>query len=191
MRNRGYKFIINDNDTGYWILCINATWINHLLRDRGIEPRDFRAITWRELAMNTRSLKIRELMCTLKPKNFWQMCDVIALSKSSYDDDNMPVYRQRWFTRYPMFTVEDIYEILLEYGFSQEDALRISMVVKRGEDSLDDISIRDFIELYDVPEEIEKVILRCNKLVSRSEVINDLVDIVESILKITKKYEEE
>ena len=61
MRNRGYKFIINENETGYWILCINATWINHLLRDRGIEPRNFRALNWRDIAAAAPSEKLRKL----------------------------------------------------------------------------------------------------------------------------------
>ncbi len=191
VRNRGYKFIINENETGYWILCINATWINHLLRDRGIEPRNFRALNWRDIAAAAPSEKLRKLVVALKPANFWQMCDVIALSESEYDDDNMPIYRQRWFTRYPIFTVEDVYELLLENGFNQEDALRVTMVVRRGEESLDGVSLRDFLELYDVPEDLERVILRCNSLVSRHYVIDRLTHMACQLLSTTRKAKED
>lgn len=191
VRNRGYKFIINENETGYWILCINATWINHLLRDRGIEPRNFRALNWRDIASAAKTDKLRQLTATLRPANFWQMCDVIALSESEYDDDCMPVYRQRWFTRYPIFTVEDVYELLLENGFTQEDALRVTMVVKRGEESLDGVSLRDFLELYDVPEDLEKVILRCRKLVSRHYVIDRLTSMAGNLIKVERRMKED
>ncbi len=172
-------------------MCINATWINHLLRDRGIEPRNFRALNWRDIAAAAPSEKLRKLVVTLKPANFWQMCDVIGLSESEYDDDNMPIYRQRWFTRYPIFTVEDVYELLLENGFNQEDALRVTMVVKRGEESLDGVSLRDFLELYDVPEDLERVILRCNSLVSRHYVIDRLTHMVCQLLSTTRKAKED
>lgn len=191
MRNRGYKFIINrDSDLGYWMLCINPTWINDMLKSRGIEPKLFRSISWKEIATQMTDRYSRELFCKLQPKNFWQMCDVFALTMSEYIDDyRMPVYEQSWFSKYPVFTAEDVYELLTDEGMEQEDALRIAEVVRKGRCTIMDLSMREYLELYDVPDGLIDAITACELLADRQDVINGLLDVAKIVLSAreTKK----
>ncbi len=64
MRNRGYRFIIRDLGfgQGYMALCINSTWINELLRENGVDPRDFRRLSWEDLWEIQSSEKGRSVM---------------------------------------------------------------------------------------------------------------------------------
>lgn len=180
MRNRGYKYIITNNDYGFLLFCINGPWINKMLKDRGIEPRKFRALNWVDIAKAQPSLRTAVLFEKLRPTNFWQMCDVFALSLSQYCvDDGIPVYEQLWFSEYPLFTKEDVYEILVDEGINKSDAIKLTELMGKGKTTTLGISIRDFIELCDVPEDIEYAMLHCRKLVSRDEAIDMLLDAAE------------
>jgi hypothetical protein len=120
VRNRGYRFIIRDLgfQSGYCALCINSTWINQLLSEEGVDPRDFRRLSWEDLAAVQTDERARELIEDLRPRNFWQMCDVVSLMYVKYDSvGNGQAYRKRWFKQYPILVEEDIYEFLLEEGF--------------------------------------------------------------------------
>ena len=184
VRNRGYKYIIDRDDMGYLMLCINPTWISDLLKMRNINPSLFRSISWKEMAAHMKDRYAKELFCKLQPSNFWQMCDVFALTISEYIEDfEMPVYEQTWFPKYPIFAAEDVYELLLEEGMDQEDALRITEVVRKGRCSILDISVRDYLELYDVPEELVDAITSCEYLADRQEVVNGFLDTAMEILK--------
>ena len=184
VRNRGYKFIINRDQIGYWMLCINPTWINDILRDKNIDPRGLRSISWKEMAQQMTDRYSRELFMKLQPKNFWQMCDVFALTMSEYVEDyKMPVYKQKWFSRYPIFAAEDVYELLLEEGMEQEDALRITEVVRRGRCTIQEVSVRDFLELYDVPDQLIEAIRSCEFLADRQSVICGFLDTAKAILE--------
>lgn len=176
VRNRGYKYIINNNDSGFLLFCINGPWINQMLKDRGIEPRLFRALNWRDIAKAQPDMETAILFERLRPSNFWEMCDVFALAASSYDKDFQPVYERDWFIRYPIFTKEDVYEILSDQGIDKSDAIKISEIMGRGRFTSLEVSFRDFIELCDVPEDIEEALLSCKKLSSREDAVNRLLD---------------
>ena len=133
MRNRGYRFIIRDLgfDRGCAAMCINSTWINELLKDHGVDPVIFRKLKWNDLAAVCKSGRGRQIFEDLKPKNFWQMCDVVSLMYVKYDSvGNGQAYRKRWFKQYPILVEEDIYEFLLEEGFSQEEAMELTVFYK-------------------------------------------------------------
>lgn len=176
MRNRGYKYIIKSGHEGYWLLCINAIWINQMLKDRGIRPKDFRQLTWKDLVRSQDSELEKKLFAELKPKNFWQMADTLALKYACYDlEKGSRLYEQEWFLKYPLFSREDVYELLLENGLRQEDAIRIMEVVRRGQCSTN-LKWQEFIELYDVPEGLIEAFSRCIYLPPREKIITYLLD---------------
>ena len=188
MRNRGYKFIINRNECGYWMLCINPTWINDMLRSNGIDPKLFRSISWQEIASVTKDRYAKELFVKLQPANFWQMCDVYALSMSEYTYDfETPIYNQSWFSTYPIFTAEDVYELLRDDGMEQEEALRVTEAVRKGKTSIQGISILEYLELYDVDDRLIDAICQCEFLADRQEAITGLVDTAKKILDIKEQ----
>jgi len=188
VRNRGYKFIINRNECGYWMLCINPTWINDMLRSNGIDPKLFRSISWQEIASVTKDRYAKELFVKLQPANFWQMCDVYALSMSEYTYDfETPIYNQSWFSTYPIFTAEDVYELLRDDGMEQEEALRVTEAVRKGKTSIQGISILEYLELYDVDDRLIDAICQCEFLADRQEAIAGLVDTAKKILDIKEQ----
>ncbi|MBQ8261136.1 MAG: hypothetical protein IJZ00_02515 [Lachnospiraceae bacterium] len=184
MRNRGYKFIIKSSPEGYWFFCINATWINDMLKERGIRPRKFKELTWEDLAEVTESEAKKRLFSELQPKNFWQMCDTLAITYAVYDlGDSQRVYENDWFYRYPIFTREDIYEILLDEGFREEDALRVMEFVRRGGSMTNNLNMNEFLELYDVPDGLAYAIGMCLKLPSREKVVMATLDLIEKAME--------
>ena len=176
VRNRGYRFIIRDLgfQSGYCALCINSTWINQLLSEEGVDPRDFRRLSWEDLAAVQTDERARELIEDLRPRNFWQMCDVVTMLHADYDLD-VEVYRARWFKRYPLLVIEDIYELLLEEGFYDKEALEITEFFEEQSSNPDWRELRDFLELYDVPEELSEALLCCNHLPRREEMIREVL----------------
>lgn len=188
MRNRGYKYIIKNSEEGFWLLCINATWINHMLKERGIRPKDFRKLTWEDLASVQNTEVRRKLFMQLKPANFWQMCDTLALSYAEYETEgHRQVFQEDWFYKYPLFTLEDIYEILMEKDFQQEDAIRVMEVVRRGKCCMLKLGKEEFMQLYDVPEEMIKAMNRCKYLPQREKVVYALLDSVERAIHNKKE----
>lgn len=188
MRNRGYKYIIKKNNIGYLFLCINATWINQMLRDRGVKPRDFKKLTWEDIANVQTDARRKRFFETLKPKSFWEMCDTLSLSYVEYELDEPKTvrsklytkfYEKEWFIKNPVFTQEDIFEILMERGFQQEDALRVMEVVRHGKCCTLKLSPDEFMQLYDVPEDLYNVIKRCKYIPPREKVLNNLLDCIE------------
>lgn len=188
MRHRGYKYIIKNNDLGYLFLCVNASWINQMLKERGIRPRDFKKISWEDIAGVQTDDRRKRLFASLQPKSFWEMCDTLALCYAEYEcDENRSahaklyskVYEKDWFIKNPIFTQEDIYEILLERGFQQEDALRVMEVVRRGRCCSLKLSHDEFMQLYDVPEDIYQVIKHCKYIPPREKVVHNLLDSIE------------
>lgn len=190
MRNRGYKYVIKKNSLGYMLLCINATWINQLLKDRGIRPKDFRKLTWEDLASVQTTESRKRLFTELRPKNFWEMCDTLALAYAEYDiNPGEMVYQQGWFYKYQVFTVEDVYEILMEKGFWQEDALRVMEFARRGRCCTLKLSQEEFMQLYDVPEGLQEVLGKCKYIPHREKIINVLLDAIERAVYVAKKRE--
>lgn len=193
MRNRGYKYIIKKNSSGYLFLCINATWISQMLKDRGIRIKDFKKLTWEDLASVQTDERRRRLFTALKPKSFWEMCDTLSLSYAEYELDEprsarsklyTKVYQKEWFIKNPVFTQEDIFEILLERGFQQEDALRVMEVVRHGKCLTLTLSPDEFMQLYDVPDDLYGVIKRCKYIPPREKVIQTLLDSIERAVYI-------
>lgn len=190
VRNRGYKYMINSGSHGYLLLCVNATWINLMLKEKGIVPRDFRALSYQDIASAIPSDYTRALFMTLKPKNFWQMCDVLALSMATYDEkDIRKIYRSKWFVKYPLFTKEDVFEHLMEADFQQEDAIRVMEFVRRGKCKTLKLGRREFLELYNVPEALEEAILHCRTLPSRKEIIDVMIEIIGAALAVKESLE--
>lgn len=188
MRNRGYKYVIKKNSSGYLFLCINATWISQMLKDRGIKIRDFKKLTWEDLADVQTDARRKRLFAALQPKSFWEMCDTLSLSYAEYELDEprsarsklyTKIYDKDWFIKNPVFTQEDIYEILLERGFQQEDALRVMEVVRHGKCLTLKLSLDEFMQLYDVPDDLYGVIKRCKYIPPREKVIQTLIDSIE------------
>lgn len=183
---------------GYLFLCVNATWINQMLKDRGIRPRDFRKLTFEDLAEVQSDERRKRLFLTLQPKSFWEMCDTLSLAYSEYEPEetksvraksHFKVYEKEWFIKNPVFTQEDIYEILCERGMQQEDALRIMEVVRHGRCCTLKLGLDEFMQLYDVPEDVYEVIKRCKYIPAREKVIQTLLDSVEraAYMKSLKK----
>lgn len=194
MRNRGYKYVIKCSEEGYWLLCINATWINQMLRDRGIKPKDFRRLTYEDLAKVQETKELGYLFLELRPRNFWQMCDTVALSLAKYKNDDKKdfkgrAYKQSWFLKYPMFSCEDAYEHLMDAGFQQEDALRVMEFVRRGRCQTLSLTRDEFLQLYDVPEEMQEAFSYCLYLPRREEVVERLLDSVEKAMALVKSQE--
>ncbi len=188
MRNRGYKFIIKNSPEGYWLFCINATWINYMLKERGIKPKRFRELTYEDIAAVLDSEGKKRLFMELRPQNFWQMCDTLALAYAKYElGDSQRVYENGWFYRYPIFTVEDIYELLMEEGFLGEDALRVSQYIRRGRSINTNLRKDEFLELYDVPEGLALAIEKCLRLPSRERVVHAMLDIIEMAMERKKQ----
>lgn len=177
---------------GYMLMCINATWINHMLKDRGIRPRDFRKLTYEDLAAVQGNELRRSLFLELQPKNFWQMCDTLALAYAEYDiEPGDSIFKHDWFHKNPVFAVEDVYEILLDRGFWQEDALRIMEFARRGKCCTLKLSSEEFMQLYDVPEDMQNVIRRCKYIPHRDRIIQMLLDSIERAIYISKIREVE
>jgi hypothetical protein len=181
VRNRGYRFIIRDLgfDRGCAAMCINSTWINELLKDHGVDPVIFRKLKWNDLAAVCKSGRGRQIFEDLKPKNFWQMCDVVSLMYVKYDSvGNGQAYRKRWFKQYPILVEEDIYEFLLEEGFSQEEAMELTVFYKDHPEKKYRKDVRDMLELYDVPDDISSVILDAGRLPARENMIRELMKLI-------------
>ncbi|MCR5250285.1 MAG: hypothetical protein K6E50_06750 [Lachnospiraceae bacterium] len=176
MRNRGYRFIIRDLgfQSGYCALCINSTWINELLIEAGVDPRDFRRLSWEDLCRVQTSERARSIMEELRPGNFWQMCDAVTMLHAKYDVRGR-VYRERWFKRYPLLVIEDIYELLLEEGFADKEALEITEFFEEQSKCYDWRELRDFLELYDVPEGLSEALLCCRYLPKREHMIREVL----------------
>lgn len=190
MRNRGYKYVIKKNGYGYLLMCINATWINHMLKERGIRPRDFRKLTYEDLAAVQSNELRRNLFLELQPKNFWQMCDTLALAYAEYDTEpGHKIYEYEWFHKNPVFAVEDVYEILLDRGFQQEDALRVSEFARRGKCSMLKLNNAEFLQLYDVPEDMQAIIKRCKYIPHRDRIMQLLLDSIERAAYVAKMRE--
>lgn len=159
-----------------------------MLKDRGIRPKDFRKLTFEDLAKVQSDDRRKRLFMTLQPKSFWEMCDTMSLSYAEYDLGEVKseraklyskVYEKDWFIKNPIFTQEDIYEILIERGFQHEDALRVMEVVRRGKCCMLKLSQDEFMQLYDVPEDVYEVIKRCKYIPPREKVIQTLIDSIE------------
>lgn len=179
VRNRGYKYVVKKHSNSYLLMCINATWINQMLKDNGIKPREFRKLTYLDMADVQTSAFREKLFLTLKPKNFWEMCDTLALSMSEYDiPEGTRPYETRWFCEYPLFTLEDVYEILLDKGMAQEDALRVMEFVRRGKCTTLSLSKDEFLQLYDVPEKMQTAIKACKFLPAREQVMDELIRMI-------------
>lgn len=187
MRNRGYKYIIKKSSEGYLLMCVNAVWINQLLKDRGLRPKDFRQLSWKDIARVQESSLGRRLFSELKPIDFWQMVDTVSLKYASYVlEPGKNLSEQEWFIKYPLFAIEDVYELLLECGLSQEDALRIMEVTSRGQCGAK-LKWQEFVELYDVPEGLMEALSRCSYLPPREKMVNALLDdIALAIIEKTK-----
>ena len=191
MRNRGYKYIIKKNIYGYLMLCINATWINHMLKERGIRPRDFRKLTWQDIAYVQTQDSRRRLFELIRPRGFWEMCDTLALSYAEYEaPGDLSICSEERFSKYPIFTIEDVYELLRDRGFQEEDALRIMEFVRRGRCCQLKLSADEFMQLYDVPEDMQYVIKCCKYIPSREKVVASLLDSVERAMYIRKVHQD-
>ncbi len=178
VRNRGYRFILKD--LGYQqarcALCINSTWINQLLLDYGIEPKIFRKMSWESLYGVQSSDLTRQILKELRPTNFWQMCDAVALPFARYESfDKGQVFRAPWFRKYPILVIEDVYEILLEEGYSQMEALEITDCFAEHNGRDDRRDLRDLLELYDVNATLCHILLDCRMLPPREHVIRELI----------------
>ena len=174
MRNRGYRFIIRDLGfgQGYMALCINSTWINELLKEAGVDPGDFRRLSWEDLWEIQSSDRARSIMEELRPGNFWQMCDAVTMLHAKYGVRGR-VYRERWFKRYPLLVIEDVYELLLEEGFSNKEALEITEFYEMQQGDPDRTELRDFLELYDVPDGLSEAIMACRSIPKREVMIRE------------------
>ncbi len=178
MRNRGYRFIIRNFgfQQGRCALCINSTWINHLLEEHGIDLRIFRRMTWEDLSDIQASEKARNILEELRPRNFWQMCDALTLCYTRYEwEGKTPIYQESWFAQYPVMVIEDVYEILLDEGYSQVDALEITDFFAAQHTKKDRRELRDLLELYDVPEDLSRVLLACRRIGNREQSIRMLM----------------
>ena len=178
MRNRGYRFILRD--LGYQqarcALCINSTWINQLLLDYGIEPRTFRKMTWEDLYDVQSTDLMRRILKELRPRNFWQMCDAVSLPFARYDSfEKGQVFRAPWFRKYPILVIEDVYEILLDEGYSQMEALEITDCFVEHNGMEDRRDLRDLLELYDVNDTLINILLDCRMLPPREHVIHEMI----------------
>ena len=181
MRNRGYRFIVRDLGfaNGSVALCVNSTWINELLRANGIDPVIFRKLTWEDLVAAAGSECQRRVIADLRPRNFWQMCDTVSLMYTRYDSvDGTDAYLESWFKHYPILVAEDIYEFMLDEGYSQEEAVELMEYCKEHIDDCDRSELRDMLELYDVPDEISSVILDIRRLPSRERMIAELIKLI-------------
>ena len=176
VRNRGYKYIISNNNAGFLLFCINGPWINQMLKERNIDPKEFRALNWRDIALAQSDINVAKLFERLRPQNFWQMCDVFALSMSEYFVEDGAVYEEPWFVDYPIFTREDVYEILADEGVDKSDAIKITDILGKGRFTSLNVSFRDFLELCDLSDELVDVILHCKKLVRREDAVVKLLD---------------
>ncbi len=186
MRNRGYRFILRDLgfQQGCCALCINATWINQLLYEAGVDPRDFRKLTWEDLYAVQNSERAKSVLEELRPKNFWQMCDAFTVLNAKYETRGR-VYKERWFRRYPVLVIEDIYELLLEEGFSNKEALEVAEFYETQQSDSDRIELRDFLELYDVPDGLSDAIMSCRMIPKRDQMIRETVRQITKAVKHT------
>ncbi len=178
MRNRGYRFIIRNIgfQQGRCALCINSTWINHLLEEHGIDLRIFRRMTWEDLSNIQASEKAKTILEDLRPRNFWQMCDALTLCYARYEwEGKTPIYQEPWFAQYPVMVLEDVYEILLDEGYSQADALEITDFFAAQHTKKNRRDLRDLLELYDVPEDLSRVLLSCRRIGNREQSIRMLM----------------
>ena len=181
MRNRGYRFIVRDLGftNGSVAMCVNSTWINELLRANGIDPVIFRKLTWEDLVAAAGSERQRRVIADLRPRNFWQMCDTVSLMYTRYDSvDGTDAYMEPWFKHYPILVAEDIYEFMLDEGYSQEEAVELMEYCKDHIGDSDRSDLRDMLELYDVPDEISSVILDIRRLPSRERMIAELIKLL-------------
>lgn len=159
-----------------------------MLRSKGIDPKLFRSISWQEVASVLNDRYAKELFVRLRPVSFWQMCDVYALSMSEYTYDfETPIYNQSWFSTYPIFTAEDVYELLRDDGMDQEEALRVTEAVRKGKTTIHGISLLEYLELYDVDDKLIDAICQCELLADRQDAIAGLVDTARKILDIKEK----
>ena len=174
MRDRGYRFIIRDLGfrQGCCALCINSTWINQLLLDNEVDPRIFRKLTWEDLCAVQTSGRARSVLEELRPRNFWQMCDAITMLYAKYETRGR-VYKEPWFKRYPVLVVEDVYELLLEEGFSTKEALEITEFFDTQQSDADRTELRDFLELYDVPDGLSEALMSCRSIPRRERMIQE------------------
>ena len=190
MRNRGYRFIIRDLGFGHGcaVMCINAACINALLKEYGIDPVIFRKLTWEDLAEGLSSDRGRVILEEMRPRNFWQMCDAISLLYTRYySAEPGMAYKERWFRKYPILVEEDIYEFMLEEGFSQEEALEFTEFCKDHIQDTDKRDLRDMIELYDLPDEMAEVLMDIKLLPTRQRMIEELMAVIVRAVSITRR----
>ncbi len=176
VRNRGYRFIIRELgvEQGFCALCINSTWINRLLEENDIDLRLFRKLTWEDLQQAVVSETAKTAVGEMKPFGFWQMCDAISVEYASYNIQGK-VYRQPWFRKYPILVLEDIYEILLDEGYGNQEALEVMQYFEEECGRDDKRALRDILELYDVPPSLSAVLMRCRWLPRREEMMGELM----------------
>ena len=176
MRNRGYRFIIRELgiEQGFCALCINSTWINRLLEENDIDPRLFRKLTWEDLQKAVVSETAKDAIAELKPMGFWQMCDAISVEYAGYSIRGK-IYRQPWYRKYPILVLEDIYEILLDEGYGNQEALDVMQCFEEECSKEDKRALRDFLELYDVPASLTAVLMRCKWLPRREDMMGELL----------------
>ncbi len=102
------------------------------------------------------------------------MCDAVSILHAKYSVRGR-VYRERWFKRYPLLVIEDVYELLLEEGFSNKEALEITEFFEDQNGCSDRRELRDFLELYDVPEALSEALLCCRRLPRREQMIKEVL----------------
>ena len=140
--------------------------------EAGVDPVEFRKLTWEDLYAVQTSERAKVVLEELRPKNFWQMCDAFTVLNAKYETRGR-VYKERWFRRYPVLVIEDIYELLLEEGFSNKEALEIAEFYEMQQGDPDNTELRDFLELYDVPDGLSEAVMACRTIPKREQMIRE------------------
>lgn len=133
-----------------------------------ITQQNLRTLNWNDL-INTMSLSKGEsyFFRSLKPKTFFDMVCVDAASHNTTTGDERSFQGDYYslpkafdlseFKKYPCYTREDFFDVLLELDFPREKAFDISEYIRKGKQNSGLQKFKDEFATFNLPEELQTV----------------------------------
>lgn len=163
----------------------------HMQRTTGvyfddITVEDISDVTWDELIRLKEMTQVeKELLRTYKPEKFQDISRLIAGSQNTYQgmygvevesyiEALIEIYNSLEFEKYPIFTREELWEILQELGVESAEALQFVNQSRRGKINLLRYrrSYQQYFKILDsLPELLQKQILQTRYLTSRASAV--------------------
>lgn len=165
--------------------CMNLIWAMQnctgiFLSD--ITKTDLKELSWNNIA-NTYIFEPTAdyLLHTYKPRTFSKLCELTAVTHNTYANvenlapDIINHELPKWldsevYSKCICATREDFYDVLIQFGYSLENAFTISELIRKGRANVKP----ELFEKYNLPSDIMNVAKNCFYLFPRAHIIESM-----------------